>query len=73
MAKRGVIVVDVDPKTGRVRKARILQSTGQMTRDYLALKAFKKWRFKPGTTSPVTIPILLPTARDSAPQVAKGN
>jgi len=53
----GIVVVDVD-KAGKVTGARMLQTTGDRRLDAMALKTFKKWRFKPGTTAPhVKIPI----------------
>ncbi|PYJ38148.1 MAG: hypothetical protein DME81_06315 [Verrucomicrobia bacterium] len=33
------------------------QSTGDSTLDKSAVRAFRKWRFKPGTVSKVRIPI----------------
>jgi len=53
----GVAVVQVDPRSGQVPSARILDSTGHKILDDAALKAFRQWRFKPGATSEVHIPI----------------
>jgi TonB family protein len=53
----GVAVVQVDPKSGHVTSGRILDSTGHKILDDAALKAFRQWRFKPGGTSEVHIPI----------------
>src|SRR5205823_907679 len=53
----GVAVVQVDPRSGQVTSARILESTGHKILDDAALKAFRQWRFKPGTTSEVQVPI----------------
>ena len=50
-------VVQVDPSSGQVTSARILDSTGHKILDDAALKAFRQWRFKPGATSEVHIPI----------------
>jgi periplasmic protein TonB len=44
-------------KSGRVIAARMLKSTGHNELDDSALNAFRKWHFKPGTKSPVRIPI----------------
>src|SRR5258707_794897 len=43
----GVAVVQVDPRSGQVTSARILDSTGHKILDDAALKAFRQWRSKP--------------------------
>src|SRR5437899_2449164 len=53
----GVCVVSVDQASGRVTGASMEQSTGDLTLDKSAVRAFRKWRFKPGTVSKVRIPI----------------
>ena len=53
----GVCVVSVDQVSGRVTGASMEQSTGDSTLDKSAVRAFRKWRFKPGTVSKVRIPI----------------
>jgi TonB family protein len=53
----GMAVVQVDPSSGQVTSARILDSTGHKILDDAALKAFRQWRFKPGASSEVEIPI----------------
>ena len=53
----GVCVVSVDQASGRVTGASMEQSTGDSTLDNSAVRAFRKWRFKPGTVSKVRIPI----------------
>jgi TonB family protein len=53
----GVCVVSVDQASGRVTEASMEQSTGDSTLDKSAVRAFRKWRFKPGTVSKVRIPI----------------
>ena len=53
----GIVLVTVDPKTGTVRGARMLKSTGNKLLDGSALEALSRWRFKPGTTAQVKIPI----------------
>jgi TonB family protein len=58
-AHSGVVLVDVDPRTGKVTNARILQSTGNAGYDDAALRRFRQWRFKPGTARHVKIPITL--------------
>jgi TonB family protein len=53
----GVCILSVDPASGLVTEASMEQSTGDSTLDKSAVKAFQKWRFKPGTVSKVRIPI----------------
>ena len=54
----GVVLVDVDPTSGKVTGARILQSTGNAAYDDAAVRKFRQWRFKPGATARhVKIPI----------------
>ena len=53
----GVVLVDVDPKTGWVRSARMEKSTGSKLLDDAAIAAFSRWRFRPGTVRQVHSPI----------------
>jgi TonB family protein len=53
----GIVLAEVDKKTGYVTAARMLQSTGYRVLDDAALNAFRQWRFKPGSVSHVRIPI----------------
>lgn len=53
----GIVVMEIDPSTGEVKKAVMAQSTGSAILDRAALDAFRRWRFKPGTPSPVKTPI----------------
>ncbi len=53
----GVVVVQIDQRTGYVISARMLKSTGHKILDDAALKAFRQWHFRPGTNSEVRIPI----------------
>ena len=53
----GVCVVSVDPRNGIVTEASMAQSTGDPRLDNAAIRAFRQWRFKPGTVSKVKIPI----------------
>ncbi len=45
---RGIFVLRVHIKTGRVKEVVIERSTGQPVLDVEVLRAFKQWRFKPG-------------------------
>lgn len=53
----GIILVEVEPKTGKVIAARMLESTGSTEFDSAAIKAFRTKRFKPGTAPQLRIPI----------------
>ena len=53
----GVAVLTVDVSTGVVTDASMAQSFGNPILDNAALSAFRRWRFKPGTTSKIKIPI----------------
>ena len=52
----GVGILNVDSR-GFVTSALMLKSTGQEILDGAAIKAFREWRFKPGTPNTVKIPI----------------
>ena len=52
-----LMLLTVNRQTGYVTSARILKSTGHQILDDEALKAYKAWRFKPGTVSAVRIPV----------------
>ena len=53
----GVCVVTVDPASGNVTSADMVQSTGNPILDNSATSAFRRWRFKPNSVSKVKIPI----------------
>jgi TonB family protein len=54
---RGILVGDVDIKTGIVRSVRMEKSTDSRILDRAALSAFSQWRFKPGTIRKFRVPI----------------
>ena len=54
---KGIVLVSIDPKTGIVTATRMLQSTGNELLDHAALKAYSKWRFKPGSVPQIKMPI----------------
>lgn len=54
---KGVAVVKVDPATGYVTSAWMQKSTGQEVLDNAALRAFRRWRFKPRSITTLEIPI----------------
>jgi TonB family protein len=53
----GMVVLQVDQRTGSVMSAVIAQSSGHRILDDAALKAFRAWRFKSGTVSKVRLPV----------------
>jgi TonB family protein len=54
----GICVVSVDVASGAVTDATMVQSTGNSQLDQSTLSAFRRWKFRPGTTAPkVKIPI----------------
>jgi TonB family protein len=56
LAGSGVVLLNVDPRTGYVTSARMLKSTGYHILDQAALDARRQWRFKPGTVRKMRIP-----------------
>lgn len=57
----GSVLMEIDSRTGYVTSARMIKSTGRQILDDPALKALRKWQFRPGTWSPVRIPITFTT------------
>ena len=57
LAGKGVVLVTIDPKTGKVSGVRMLQSTGSSQLDGAALQAYSQWRFRPGSVTQVKMPI----------------
>jgi TonB family protein len=49
----GIFVIRVHVKTGRVAEVRVGQSTGYTILDQAAVRAFSRWRFKPGALKPI--------------------
>ena len=54
---KGVVLVTIDTKTGRVAGARMLESTGNQLLDGAALQAYSQWRFEPGSIPQLKIPV----------------
>jgi len=52
----GIVLLQVDQKTGYVTAGRVLKSTGHDILDNAALSAFTRWRFRPGTVRQVRMP-----------------
>ena len=47
----------INPKSGLVDEVKVVQSTGYRELNELAVKALLQWQFKPGTPSPVAVPV----------------
>lgn len=54
---RGVYRLTINSKSGLVDEVKIVQSTGYTELNELAVKALLQWQFKPGTPSPVQVPV----------------
>ena len=54
---RGILVGQVDFKTGVVTSVQMEKSTGHKILDDAALSAFRQWQFKPGTVRKFRTPI----------------
>jgi len=52
----GIVVVEVDQKTGWVTSAKIEKSSGSKLLDEAALDAFRRWRFRPGSKPEIHMP-----------------
>ena len=53
----GIVIMEVDSKSGLVKSARMERSTGNKVLDDAALQTFSQWRFRPGTLSRIRIPV----------------
>ncbi len=54
---RGRFHLTINAKSGLVDEVKIVQSTGYSDLNKLAVKALLQWQFKPGTPSPVEVPV----------------
>jgi TonB family protein len=54
---RGRFRLTINSKSGLVDEVKIVQSTGYGDLNKLAVKALLQWTFKPGTPSPVEVPV----------------
>jgi TonB family protein len=57
ITRSGICVITVDSASGNVTGSVMEQSTGNGILDRVTTNAFQKWRFKPGTVSPIRVPI----------------
>ena len=55
---KGIFLLNVNTKTGRVTSIKIEKKTGYDILDVAALEALIKWRFKPNTFARVHVPVL---------------
>jgi TonB family protein len=53
----GVVGLTLNSASGEVIDARMSQSTGSAILDHTAVEALRRWRFRPGVPSNVTVPI----------------
>jgi TonB family protein len=53
----GVALAIVNPATGDVLHVQMAQSTGNVILDNSTVSTLRRWRFRPGTPSPVKVPI----------------
>jgi TonB family protein len=54
---KGRFRLTINAKSGLVDEVKILQSTGYRQLNELAVKALLQWTFRPGTPSPVEVPV----------------
>jgi TonB family protein len=54
---RGRFRLTINSKSGLVDEVKIRQTTGYRELNELAVKALLQWQFKPGTPSPVEVPV----------------
>lgn len=59
----GVVVIEIDRTTGKVKSARMAPSTGSSILDNAALSSFRQWRFKVGIMREIRIPITFTVGR----------
>ena len=59
----GLYRMEIDLKTGLVRKVAIVRSTGHNTLDEAAVNALSKWRFRPNSWKEVTFPVVFIMAK----------
>ena len=53
----GIVLMEIDEKTGWVKSATMEKSTGNKLLDDAALQAFSQWRFRPGTIRRLRTPV----------------
>jgi TonB family protein len=68
---KGVVLLNIDKRTGNVTGARMLTSTGNPQLDGAALQAYSQWRFDPRTVAVSQLKIPIEFANRPKPQTAK--
>lgn len=58
LAGRGIVAGIVDRKTGRLKSVKMAQSTGHVILDEAVLRAFRQWKFRPGTIGQFRVPVI---------------
>jgi protein TonB len=66
MAGSGVFIVNVR-RDGTVESVTVYRSTGYAELDRSSIRAFRKWRFRPGTVSKAKIPITFFIGKETQP------
>jgi TonB family protein len=59
----GTFILRIRTRTGLVKDVRVEHSTGETLLDYAAIRALKKWRFKPGALP--SIKMAYPQSKDA--------
>jgi TonB family protein len=59
----GIVLLQIDQRTGTVTSARMERSTGHKELDDAILYAYRQWLFRPGTVSKMRIPVKYVTER----------
>jgi TonB family protein len=54
----GLVSLTIDPSSGLVTSAQMERSTGKPILDASAIRAFSRWRFRPGTSGVMFVPIV---------------
>ncbi len=54
----GIVQLEIDPRTGLVKRAFMERSTGEATLDKATLAAYRDWRFKPRTINHARLPVV---------------
>ena len=68
---KGVVLVTIDTKTGKVSGVQMAQSTGSQLLDGAALQAYSQWRFEPGSVSQVKMPFEFTNRPQTAAKAAQ--
>ena len=67
----GLFRVQIDLVTGKVIRAKVLKSTGEVILDNSALWALRRWQFKPGTWKELDTPIVFSMSPPRLPRTSR--